>query len=120
MGDSPFSHQNWEPVTFHNPKKQKATDKANQFRDGSLVRKGKRGGAPEGQSELSSDDYAAPRKFDKVFGNQVAGARTQKNMNQDDLAKALNIQKSVVRDIEKGTAVYNPNLMVKIRKVLSL
>ncbi len=120
MGDRSFSHQDWEPVVLHNSKKQKVNDKAKQIQEGSLVRKGKRGGAPEGQSELASDDYAAPRKFDKVFGNQVAGARAKKDMDQNDLAKALNVQKNVVRDIEKGTAVYNPNLMVKIRRVLSL
>ena len=114
MSDISFSHQDWKPVVITNPKIQKKKKEE----DGVVVRKVS-SGAVEGQKGIDGEDYV-PKKFDKQFGSLVSAKRAEMKMTQDDLAKKLCVGKNLIRDIEKGSAVYNPKIMVDICKVLGI
>lgn len=117
MNDDSFSHQDWKPVVFTNPKLVK---KKELERNGETVSKQKLTSGPvSGQKNIDSDDFV-PKKFDKAFGKIVASKRNQQQMNQDALAKKLNVQSSIIKSIENGTAIYNPSLMSKLRKQLNI
>lgn len=50
------------------------------------------------------------------FGIYLCGVRTQKDMNQTQMAKFLGISKSTLCDIEKGRQLVSPKLAAAIAK----
>ena len=116
MSDDSFSHQDWKPVVFRNPQ----LTKKKELENGEKVKKTQYSGGPvSGQKNIDGEDYI-PKKFDKAFGKIVSSKRNQKGFNQDELARKLNIQSSIIKTIENGTAIYNPSIMSKLRKILEI
>lgn len=52
------------------------------------------------------------------IGKRIAQARCEKKLTQKELANALYIQESVIKEFESGKALYNPNILNKLEKYL--
>jgi ribosome-binding protein aMBF1 (putative translation factor) len=50
----------------------------------------------------------------------ITGGRVSKKMTQEDLARAINVQPAIIKEIEGGKAIENKQLLAKIRQVLGL
>ena len=116
MGDDAYSHQDWKPVVLRNTALAK---KMELQRGGESTKKTQTSGPVAGQKNIDDDDFVA-KKFDKTFGKIVSSKRNQKGMSQEAFAKKLCLQKSLIQNVENGTAVYNPSLMSKLRKELEI
>jgi ribosome-binding protein aMBF1 (putative translation factor) len=117
MGDDgEYSHQDWKPVVLRNTALAK---KMELQRGGESTKKTQTSGPVAGQKNIDDDDFVA-KKFDKTFGKIVSSKRNQKGMSQEAFAKKLCLQKSLIQNVENGTAVYNPSLMSKLRKELNI
>ena len=55
----------------------------------------------------------------KTFKQEFQKARMNKKMTQEALAKALNINEGVIRNIEFGSLFPNPLLLSRINQVLN-
>lgn len=60
------------------------------------------------------------KKVSKEFAKQIVQARLAKNWTQKDLARAMNETTNVIASFENGTAIYNPQMVQKFQKILSL
>jgi len=94
-------HQDWDPVVLR--RRRGAVSPA---RAGPLRRPG-------------AEDDSPPRKFDGEFVKQVVAARTIRGWKRSDLARALGVKTAVVDDLETRRLVYSPDLMTKLKRVLS-
>lgn len=72
------------------------------------------------KTEDSEGNPIKPKTYGKDYGHRVTLARTQKNMNQADLAKALSVQPNIVRDIENGSGIVQDKICQKIFIVLGV
>lgn len=69
---------------------------------------------------LLSDDTAPPKNVGQDIGKQLEQARCSKKMTRSQLAKSLNLQESVIRDHELGTAILNKLLVQRIARQLGI
>jgi ribosome-binding protein aMBF1 (putative translation factor) len=69
---------------------------------------------------LNADETAPPKTFGVETGKLIQQARANKKLTRVQLAKSLNLQESVIRDCELGTAVYNGNLLARIKRALGM
>lgn len=96
-------YQDWEPVVLRKPAKIIYTNNSKQ------------------KEEV--DDGDMPKKintYNKELSIAMQNARTAKNYKQSDLAKKLNIQTSIINDIECGKAIYNRQTYSKIMRFLGV
>lgn len=60
------------------------------------------------------------KSIDKQLCNDIIKARVAKGWKQKDLALRLQVHVSVVVAHENGTAIYNPNMIQKFKRVLGI
>jgi ribosome-binding protein aMBF1 (putative translation factor) len=65
-----------------------------------------------------SDDVQPIKKVSETDSKLIASSRVEKKISQEDLAKRLCIDKSVIRDIEAGKYNENKALISKIKSCL--
>ena len=80
-------------------------------------------------------DYGAVSQYNKLdesnesgkikttgieMGKRISQARMAKNIKQKDLANLVNIQPTLLNQIERGTAKYDANIINRIQKVLGV
>jgi ribosome-binding protein aMBF1 (putative translation factor) len=53
--------------------------------------------------------------FDKKFGQLIATLRAQKSLTQKALAAQLNMQESIIKNLEQGTEKYNGQIVHKLK-----
>ena len=56
----------------------------------------------------------------KEIATQVQQARTEKKKTQEELAKMVQENVRVIKDLESATGVYDPKVVVKIEKALNV
>ncbi|KAJ5336541.1 Multiprotein-bridging factor 1 [Penicillium brevicompactum] len=84
---------------------------------------GAKAGAPEGQRMTKvdqADDIVKPPVMDKQIGQNIIAARTNRKLNQKQLATQANVPLTTLQQIERGVAlsqVANP-VITKLQKVL--
>ncbi len=68
------------------------------------------------------EEIVKNKKWGFEYGKKVIKARTSKTpkMNQQQLAKQLNVKLDVVKSIENGTGNVNPQIASKIFKILGV
>lgn len=101
-----MNHQDWEKITF---KKSETIISQKQN--------------PAGTKEfriLDSEDPPAPKTIDNSTAMTIQQARQSKGLTRKDLAKALNIQTSVVADYECGKAIPNRQVLGSIGRFLGV
>ena len=60
------------------------------------------------------------KEVPKEIATQVAKARNEHKLTQDQLAKKIQENVSVVKDLESATGVYNPKVVEKIERTLNV
>ena len=66
------------------------------------------------------DEEADFKTVPKEIATQVQQARTEKKITQEDLAKKVQENVRVIKDLESATGVYDPKVVVKIEKALNV
>ena len=70
--------------------------------------------------KLLNDENLEIKTVPKEIATQVAQARTDAKMTQEELAKKVSENVAYIRDLEKGEGVYKPKIVEKIEKVLNV
>jgi ribosome-binding protein aMBF1 (putative translation factor) len=99
-------YQDWEPVVFKKAPKET-----------------KKNFNPENtkkNNELNGDEIVAPEYVTHEQAQFLIEARNAKGWKQTDLAKACNMNVSVIRDIETAKAIYNKRLYNNLLKALNV
>jgi ribosome-binding protein aMBF1 (putative translation factor) len=71
--------------------------------------------------KLNDNDEVVNIKYvSKDIANLITSARCIKKLTRKQLAQALNIKEDVIANIETCKAIYNGNLIAKIKKYLNI
>jgi len=70
--------------------------------------------------KLLNDENLEIKTVPKEIATQVAQARADAKMTQEELAKKVSENVAYIRDLEKGEGVYKPKIVEKIEKVLNV
>jgi len=65
-----------------------------------------------------NDEIISIKKVPKEISQLITNARIAKKLTRKDLANNLNLQECVITEIETGKAIYDGNLIAKIKKYL--
>ena len=111
-----LDHQDWKQVVI-NPKKNTSskqnTSKSTkvlsqtQQRETSLLKK-------------AENDDLKHTKITNELRTKIIQARASQKWKQKDLAQKCNLPISVINEIESGKAIYNPQHINKIKKILKI
>ena len=108
-----MKHQDWTTVTLNSKKTREKQDKTStklsqaQQRDNKLMKK------------VDNDEL----KHDKVpqdLRTKIIQKRASLKWKQKDLAQQCNFPVTIINDIESGKAIYNPQHINKIKRVLKI
>lgn len=116
------SYQDWETVTFkkkHNHVKQNVNLALQNNMAVETIRKPVHNNIATRKLENETEDFHVKRVPISV-GKDIEKARVAKKLTQDALAKSLNLNARVINDIEKGNAVYDGQLLSKIKRFLGI
>ena len=108
-----LSHQDWTPVILGNKKTAKKDAKnlpklsQAQQRDNKLLKKAE-------NDELKHD------KVPQELRTKIIQKRASLKWKQKDLAQKCNFPVTVINEIESGKAIYNPQHINKIKRILKI
>ena len=66
------------------------------------------------------EDNLKHKKITQELRTKIIQARASQKWKQKDLAQKCNLPISVINDIESGKAIYNPQHINKIKRILKL
>lgn len=119
------SHQDWQTVVLRN-KKQKQYSTSEQ--DINVARRNnmqietrtKVVSQPQLRKvEMETEDFHV-KKVPTSVGKDIERARVAKKLTQEALAKALNMQPKQINEIERGQALYDGQLLSKVKRYLGI
>lgn len=106
-----MKHQDWEPVILNKKREKKEKTKKvlsqSQQRDNKLLKKAEK-------DELKHD------KVPQDLRTKIIQTRASLKWKQKDLAQKCNFPVTVINEIESGKAIYNPQHINKIKRVLKI
>ena len=110
MNKDGYNHQDWNDVVI---------------RSKSSIKKDKKPENPQGTKDRialeSNDDIFTLNKITKEKSNNIVKLRNEKNLTQNDIAKALNISVSLINDYESGKVTnYNERTYNTICKKIKM
>lgn len=70
------------------------------------------------EERIEAGDYQS-KKYDQDFINSVKAYRAKQGMKQSELARALNLQESIIKQLEAGSLPYDPKVKAKISSLLA-
>ena len=114
-----MSHQDWKVVTFKKkikkPQNKKIVKKKpNLNLNSNKLKKN------ISTKKLESDEPPKLQKIDKNVAKKIQQARNALKMTQQDLARKINVKKSIINDIETGKLLKNNFLINKVKKALKI
>lgn len=126
-----MEHQDWKDYTWDKRnEKPKGVSKNsymnNEMRKGNVIQQLKKGSANQNQLSVvtntkkiaDEEDTFKHKMIGNEMGKRIAQARCEKKVTQKQLANALNLQESIIKDFETGKAIYNAFVLNKIEKYL--
>ena len=109
-----MDHQDWKPVvvrTTQSVKEEKKTSSKklseSQQRDHKILKQ-------------VDNDELTHKKVSPELRKQIQQGRSALKWKQKDLAQRTNLPISVINDIETGKAIYNPQHINKIKRILKI
>ena len=109
-----LDHQDWKQVTLRskqsiNQEKKQSTKKISQEqqKDRKLHKQ-------------VEEDNLKHTKITQELRTKIIQGRASKKWKQKDLAQKCNLPVSVINEIESGKAIYNPQQINKIKKILNI
>ena len=107
-----LDHQDWKPVILkggpddkHKPKPKKISQA--QQKDIKL------------HKQVEKDELTH-KKISQELKKKLMQARSSQKLKQKDLAQKCNLPVSVINEIESGKAIYNPQHINKIKRILKI
>ncbi len=97
------NYQDWEPVVLTKSKKNNSVNIN-----------------PKPKEDDNGDIPEKLKTYSKELSIAMQNARKAKNLTQIELAKKLNIQSSIINDIECGKAIYNKKTYSTIMRHLGI
>jgi len=70
--------------------------------------------------KLVADEKLTHKKVPKEIAREIQKKRLEKGIKQKDLANQLNVTVSVINEIETGKAIYNGQLLSRIKRKLDI
>ena len=106
-------HQDWEPVVIKTKQSKEETKKSSIKLSESHIRDNK-------LLKQVENDELTHKKVSPELRKQIQQGRAALKLKQKDLAQKTNLPVSVINDIETGKAIYNPQHINKIKRVLKI
>ena len=111
-----MEHQNWDTFII-NCKNKSSSNKSN---NDTKKKPHKNVSKAVKLEKKVEEDNLTHKKIPKEIADAIRNARCQKKLKQKDLATQLNINVSILNDIETGKAIYNGLLISKIKRKLNI
>ena len=67
-----------------------------------------------------NDEVIQIKKVPKDISHLITNARIANKYSRKDLANKLNVKEDIIADIENGKAIYDGNMISKIKRILHL
>ena len=109
-----LDHQDWKQVTIRstqsiNQEKKQSTKKISQEKQKDIK-----------LHKQVEEDNLKHAKITQELRTKIIQGRASKQWKQKDLAQKCNLPVSVINEIESGKAIYNPQQINKIKRILKL
>lgn len=106
-----LDHQDWKTITVSKGNKKNTPSRPmlseSQQRENKIL-------------EKADNDELTHKKVSNDIRKQIQLRRCELKWTQKELAQKVNLQVSLINDIESGKAVYNPQHINKLKRVLKL
>tara|TARA_B100002051_G_scaffold276042_1_gene322250 strand:+ start:2687 stop:3028 length:342 start_codon:yes stop_codon:yes gene_type:complete len=106
-----MEHQNWETFIIHCKDNKK--DKKNEGPKKQLSKTQK-------IENMEKEDNLKHKKIDKELSKKIQQMRLSKGWTQKQLAQKINVNQSVINEIESGKALYNGQHIGKLKRLLNI
>lgn len=111
-----YQHQDWDVVVLRKHNKARPIDAPTETKP-----KQKAPSTLVSIKKLDDNQEVFHHKLvSKEVANEIMKTRIEKKLTQADLARSINEQTAVIQEIETGKAIYNPNVLNKIHRVLGI
>jgi len=109
-----MDHQDWKTIVLKNP------NLVNQPKN--IVKKTDLPKSTVNSSiKLNENDEVTQIKYvPKDISKLIIQGRITKKLTRKDLANSLNLKEDIITNIENGKAIYDGNLIAKIKKILNV
>ena len=110
-----MEHQDWKTIVLKNPNVVKNQPK-------NIVKKTDLPKSTVNSSiKLNENDEVTQIKYvPKDISKLIIQGRITKKLTRKDLANSLNLKEDIITNIENGKAIYDGNLIAKIKKILNV
>jgi ribosome-binding protein aMBF1 (putative translation factor) len=110
-----MEHQDWKTIVLKNPNIVKNQPK-------NIVKKTDLPKSTVNSSiKLNENDEVTQIKYvPKDISKLIIQGRITKKLTRKDLANSLNLKEDIITNIENGKAIYDGNLIAKIKKILNV
>ena len=112
--------QDWKTVVLRNPKK---IEQKNLLLYGKDIIKKTDLAKPSVNSSIKldeNDNVVTIKYVPKEISQLIVNARNLKKITRKQLATQLNLKEDIITSIENGKAIYDGNLIAKIKKMLNV
>ena len=107
-----LDHQDWKQVVLSGTKKKSDSTKPKKISQ-----------AQQKDIKLHKqveNDELTHKKISQELKTKIIQARSSQKLKQKDLAQKCNLPVSVINEIESGKAIYNPQHINKIKRILKI
>ena len=113
-----MEHQDWKPIVFSKKgSKSKSKAKTKSTTGSTVVRRAK---PSRTHPKAADEEIGHIKRVDLSLGQSIQQARMEKGWTQKALAQKINVKPQVIAQYEAGTAIPNPQLLSKIKRILGL
>ena len=115
-------HQDWEPVVFKKRTPRNVTEAKKRGMAKTVKKHDNSNNLYKQDKNLKKIEEAevAPKKIEFSVTKLIQKARFDNKISQDQLAKQLNLQSSVIKNYESGKVIPNKTLLFKMGKILKV
>tara|TARA_R110002073_G_scaffold238200_1_gene399253 strand:- start:171 stop:551 length:381 start_codon:yes stop_codon:yes gene_type:complete len=109
-----MDHQDWKTAYVYLDQKSKETtkEKNNQTKGPNKEQKM--------EEKIENGEKLKVKVTPIEMGREIQKKRTELNLTQKQLAQKVNVLPKVILEIESGKAKHNPQLIVKIKRILKI
>jgi ribosome-binding protein aMBF1 (putative translation factor) len=108
--------QDWKTVTIGNP----ALVKKNQAKEIIAKKDLSKSNINSSVKLDENDEVIKIKTVPRETANLIVAGRINKKLTRKQLANNLNLKEAILEEIETGKAIYDGNLIAKIKKYLSI
>jgi putative transcription factor len=114
-----MDHQNWETHIIHCKESNKNSNNTTKNTNKNSS-KHKDVSKAVKLEKMVDEDKLSHKHISKDVANLIKNKRCEMKLKQKDLAKQLNVNVSVINEIETGKAIHNGKLISQIKRKLNL